>query len=57
MNSEEILAALAEAKTGHENYQDYLSLEPMATAEGALAAFIAALNAYNANKLIDGALE
>lgn len=57
MNAEQILHALAEAKTGQESFEDYLGLEVAATAEGALKAFVAALEKYQADKVIGDSLK
>lgn len=57
MNSEEILRAIAVAKTGSSYIQGRLPLVVEATAEGALKAFIAALEAHCADKLIDDSLK
>lgn len=57
MNSEEILRVIVEAKTGRKDYCDQIPVEVDATAAGALAAFIAALEKHNANRLIDASLK
>lgn len=57
MNDERILQALAEAKTGSKDFHSYMSLAVHYMATGALVAFIKALEAHNADKLIDGSLK
>lgn len=57
VNSERILRAAAEAKTRSQYVQNYSSLEVEAAAASTLAAFSAALEAYNANRLIGDSLK
>jgi hypothetical protein len=53
MHAAEILSALSASKTGKSSYQDFINEGVTNRAESSLLKFIAELEKYNSNRLID----
>ena len=53
MHATEILSALSASKTGKPSYQDFISERVTNRVESSLFEFIAELEKYNSNRLID----